>query len=718
MDKDELLNNLRKRAEKALKDGGVQFNHLPSNDFINDIEKVIEEFCIYRAELELQNEELIRAQVQTQQALSQYQLLFKSLPIAGFVLNNDGVIVQTNLQAMKLFGFSSEKRLLNYSFYRLIEEGDRGRVQNILRNRNDTFAGTTNILSDIKPSDNIKNSFSTLDGHFINLSADYHLDNHTLVLLVDQSAERELDYNKILYQSIMDNTPSVILALDKEGHCLLANKMTQQYANSHDIIGHTRAEIFPGLKNNSEYSKKDNEVITTGKSELEEEILNLDKDKTEYFITNRFPLKNDNHVFGVGIISTNITPIKTAEMELQLALLKAKDEAEALAAAKTEFLANMSHEIRTPMNSIIGFSELALIENFGEEASDYFERIHTSSKHLVSILNKILDFSKLEAGKIQIEKQPFNPSEVFNSIENLFSLSVNKKDLKFNIIIDNDIPLNVMGDKFRIQQVLSNLIGNAIKFTSSGSITLKLSLLELTEVETKLRFSVIDTGIGISSKDQNKLFQHFTQVDTSTTRKYGGTGLGLVICKRLLEQMNSECKLESEVGVGSVFYFDLLCDIVHCMPDINEPSDKEVKDFYKHFSTHLTDIFILVAEDDRNNQEVISGFLNVFGIKFDIVNDGLEAIKALEQNNYDAILMDIHMPNMNGVEATNEIRKQEKHKQLPIIALSADVYIKEKAICLESGMNDFVEKPIHSEALFHALSKNIKKIQDLLSRHK
>lgn len=708
MEKQALLLNLRIRAEKALKEGEVLLNHLPHNDFLNDIEKIIEEFCIYRAELELQNEELIRAQIQTQQALSQYQLLFKSLPVAGLVLNNDGVIVQVNSQAVTLFGFTSEKNLLNRTFYRLIKEKDRVRLLHVLRDKHETIT----ILNDITPDHNADNNFSTLDGHFINLSAEYHLDNHTLVLLVDQSAQRERDYNKMLYQSIMDNTPSVILALDKEGRCLLANNMTLQYAENKNIIGHSRAEIFPNLKNHSDYTQKDDEVITTGKSELEEEVLNLEKDKTEYFITNRFPLKDENHIFGVGVISTNITPIKTAEIELQQALLKAKEEAEALATAKTEFLANMSHEIRTPMNSIIGFSELALLENFGEDASYFFEQIYNSSKHLVGILNEILDFSKLEAGKVQIEKIAFNPSDLFNSIETLFRLSIEQKNLKFHVLIDNSVPSNVLGDKFRIQQILTNLVGNALKFTLSGSITLKLTLLELNETNTTLRFSVIDTGIGIDLKYQKKIFEQFTQVDSSTTRKYGGTGLGLVICKKLLEDMNSTCQLESNIDQGSNFYFDLNFEIANYRQANNPLAQYDGLKTNWISSLHALNIVVLVAEDDQNNQEVIKRMLKFAGIKFDLVDNGLKAIQALEKSTYDAILMDIHMPAMNGIEATKAIRKQEKYQQLPIIALSADIYIKEKEIYLQSGMNDFVEKPINSEELFESLFRNIKKYKN------
>jgi two-component system CheB/CheR fusion protein len=367
MIQNERLLLLRERAEKALQNGEILLNHLSPDEVFNDIEKVLEELSIYRAELELQNEELSDSQSQTKRALSQYQLLFKSLPIAACILNKSGVIVQANNEAVNLFGFMSISKLENHSFYRLIDEFDKVRVGQILVEKNKT--DRVNIISNIRPTDKSKGAFSILDGHFIHLPKDYHLEEHALVLLVDRSAEHEHDYEKALYQSIIDNSPSIMLAFDNSQKCLIANKATLQYTKFNDlneILGSQAEDICVNLKNALDFSSNVDEVLTTNQHFVNEETVILDN-HNEYFITNRFPLKNEDGIFGAGVIKTNITEIKEAETLFQNGLLEAKEQAEKLALAKTEFLANMSHEIRTPMNAIIGFSELALEDNFGDD---------------------------------------------------------------------------------------------------------------------------------------------------------------------------------------------------------------------------------------------------------------------------------------------------------------------------------------------------------------
>jgi signal transduction histidine kinase/CheY-like chemotaxis protein len=722
------LSLLRERAEQALQNGEILLSNLSHQEVFNDIGKVIEELAIYRAELELQNAELVISQLQTKKALSQYQLLFQSLPMAACILNKSGVIVQANTQAVNIFGFLSISKLENHSFYRLIEETDRVRVGQVLFEKNRT--GSVNIIPNIKPNDNSIGNFSILDGHFIHLSKDYHLEDHTLVLLVDRSVEQVHDYEKSLYQAIIDNSPSIMLAFDIQGQCLVANKATLKYTKFNDlneIVGSQAEDICVNLKNALDFSQNLNEVLTTKQHFVNEETVIVDNHK-EHFITNSFPLKDENGVFGAGVIKTNTTEIKEAEIQLQSALLKAKEEAEVLARAKTEFIANMSHEIRTPMNGIMGFSELALTENFNdEEAHYYFSQIHNSAKHLIRILNKILDLSKLEVNKTEIENLLFSPTQLVEETKNLFELSFKQKELKFNIMMDTNMPNFVKGDKFRIQQILSNLIGNAIKFTKQGSITLKIELLEYHLSNVILRFNVIDTGIGISQKAQKKLFQPFIQADNSTTRKYGGTGLGLAISQKLLVLMNSQCHLKSEVGKGSTFYFDLTFETENCTLTKNdslfnvteEPLSLESKEPQKESENEtLQNICVLVAEDDEVNQIVIQKFLERLGIEVDVASDGLEVLALLEHKTYDAILMDIHMPNMDGLEVTKKIRQQKQYEKLPIIAVSAGISVKEKFTCLECGMNDFVEKPITPESLMRTLTRNIKYYQSFLEKEK
>lgn len=415
------------------------------------------------------------------------------------------------------------------------------------------------------------------------------------------------------------------------------------------------------------------------------------------------------------VVFHDVTERKAQELAMQ----QAKQAAENLATSKAEFLANMSHEIRTPMNAIIGFSELALDEKLSEDTRLYVENIHTASKSLLGILNDILDLSKTEAGKLEIELVEFNVNEMLNELHNLFHLSAKKKHLAFSFDIDSAIPAMLIGDGLRIRQVLTNLLGNALKFTKTGSVKLNLQLLEFSPPQATIRFSVLDTGIGISREFQEKLFTPFTQEDSSTSRHFGGTGLGLTISQKLLNLMQSTLKVESEAGQGATFYFDLVF-IVPLHQQRIEPIYDESKagglsskmSVYNKKLANSKNLLtkgglsyakILLAEDDFINQELTTRFLKLAGLNVDVASDGLEVLEKLKTNTYDAILMDVNMPNMCGLAATKEIRKQEKYRNLPIIALTAGVTHEEQHVCLENGMSDFVEKPINPEKLVQML---------------
>lgn len=400
----------------------------------------------------------------------------------------------------------------------------------------------------------------------------------------------------------------------------------------------------------------------------------------------------------------------TERKENEVIMLKAQKAAESLAKSKSEFLANMSHEIRTPMNAIIGLSKLALNKEMPSEIRDYLEKINTSSESLLGILNDILDFSKIEAGKLVIEKTNFNIVVMLRTLRNLFVSHAENKNLQFHVDIDVAIPSNLIGDVSRLQQILSNLLGNAIKFTQQGEITLKLELLETDDSMVKVRFSVRDTGIGISVPDQEKLFKPFSQVDTSITRRFGGTGLGLAISHNLLQLMGSHLQLDSVLGQGTTFFFDLSFNVAsnksqkmvapkNAMQYAGGLSEKLQKKAQSLKSTR-----ILVAEDNLINQQVIREFLKLSGVEVEIANNGLEALQCLKNNTYDLILMDVHMPDMDGTEATKQIRQQSIYTSLPIIALTAGVTMEERENCINSGMNDLINKPINPEELVAVLS--------------
>ena len=386
-------------------------------------------------------------------------------------------------------------------------------------------------------------------------------------------------------------------------------------------------------------------------------------------------------------------------------VLLAKNRAEALAQSKAEFLANMSHEIRTPMNAIIGLSYLALNKEVPNELRDYLEKINSSSNNLLNILNGILDLSRMEAGGLTIDHSPFDLNVILNTISNLFIDQADEKNIHFTIDSATNIPRSLLGDALRLQQILINLIGNAIKFTEHGRVTLKITRQHLYRSQIKLLFAVIDTGIGMSEQDSKKLFQPFSQVDGSITRRFGGSGLGLAISHNLLQLMGSEFSVESTPGVGSRFSFELILGVSPIAKQVLSAHNNAQQ---KDRSALLGGTKILVVEDNLTNQQVIAEFLKLSGINVVITDNGTKVMALLDNGDFDAVLMDMHMPEMDGFEATQLIRRQARFADLPVIALTAGVTEDERERCMALGMNDFIAKPINPKRLIATLLHWIK----------
>ncbi len=406
----------------------------------------------------------------------------------------------------------------------------------------------------------------------------------------------------------------------------------------------------------------------------------------------------------------------TEKKKIMEELTSARDKAEAATLAKSQFLATMSHEIRTPMNGVIGMTGLLLESNLTEEQRQYAEIVNKSGENLLALINDILDFSKIEAGKLDIEILDFDIRTTLEETAEMLALQASQAGLGLSCHIDPAVPEYLKGDPGRIRQIITNLVGNAVKFTPQGEIVISAALISEENGFVDIRFEVKDTGIGIPEERRAAIFAPFTQVDGSTTRKYGGTGLGLAICKQLIELMGGEIGIESEEGKGSTFWFTARFEKqtsgVSCRPDVGIKTPdvsadvKETKipavDDIAANRMSMTNLRILLVEDNIINQKVAQSILGRLGCKADAAANGLEAVRALELINYDIVLMDCQMPEMDGYEATAIIRNPESkvlNHKVPIIAMTANAMKGDREQCIDAGMDDYLTKPVKKDDL-------------------
>ncbi|UII21347.1 response regulator [Fulvivirga ligni] len=504
----------------------------------------------------------------------------------------------------------------------------------------------------------------------------------------DISQDRKREEQLIAF---VDAAPAAIAMFDDNIRYIAASdKWYKNYKlEGKEIIGISHYEVFPEI--GQEWKDIHQRV-------LKGEICKNEEDRFERLDHTVQWLKWEvrpwyelsGNIGGIIMLTEDITLEKQAKEELR----KAKEAAEAAADAKEEFLSTMSHEIRTPMNAVIGMTHLLLQEEKLPHQEENLKTLQFSAENLLVLINDILDFNKISAGKINLEKVPFRLRELANNIRKSFQFKTQEKQIRLSFIYDSDIPELLIGDTTRINQILVNLVGNAVKFTNEGVVKLTIQLKAETEESALVSFSVKDTGIGIPKEYQANIFERFAQAGKETTRKFGGTGLGLAITKKLLELHHSDITLKSEKGKGSEFLFDIKFKKADAKYE-----NTHIAPIVDHKEHQLDNVKILLVEDNQVNQLIACKFLENWNIEVEVADDGQIALEKLLLNSYDLVLMDLQMPVMDGYEATRQIRKNSAFDDLPIIALTADATTNIKERVLEVGMNDFLTKPINPDEM-------------------
>jgi PAS domain S-box-containing protein len=691
--KSEAMVTLREKAEELQKNKHLK---LDSNLSEADTLKLIHEFEVHQIELEMQNEELIVAKENAEIATEKYADLYDFAPSGYFTLTKTGKVTALNLTGSQMLG-KDRSRLINSQFGFFVCNDTKPIFNHFLE---------TVFNSNIKEYCEVDLLFDNNCKTHVYLTGIVADDReHTLVTVVDitslKLAETALSESEERYRRLLNNIDVGIIVHAPDTSIILSNPKASELIglSTNQMKGKVAINpVWRFVNENYEALPIENypiNQIISQKQPIKNFIMGIkrpDNTRTIWLLLNGFPVF-DYHGELTEVVTSfiEITEMKILEIELT----KAKDQAEAANRAKSNFLMNMSHEIRTPLNGIIGFTDLLMKSNLDKNQLEYMNTVNESATILAEIVNNILDFSKIESGKLELNIEELNIYELAHQVIDLFKYQAALKSIDLVLNIDENVPHYVFGDSIRLKQILVNLIGNALKFTKSGKIILDIYNKSNPGVHTAiLHFSVKDTGIGIRLQNQEKIFQSFVQEDNSITRLFGGTGLGLAISNQLLSLMNSKLELISDYGHGSDFFFTIELKKSKHLIETSQSNLKEENSCKP--AEILNSIKILIVEDNKINMLLIKTLLKAIIPNCIILesSDGIGAIKLCKKEQLDLILMDIQMPVKNGYETTAEIRKLQKAKNIPIIALTAGMMIGEKEKCFESGMNDYIAKPI------------------------
>ncbi len=656
-----------------------QINASESSGLLEEVERLIDDITLRESELAQHNEELRKAQQSLEAYRDRYIDLYDFAPLGYVTLDEDGYIQEINLAGAKLLG-AERDALIGYAIGDYVANEDQAAFLAHLRQCAGERREVTSELHLVS-----KNG-QAITAQVRSIPIEGPADEMLCKTAITDITERGQAEERLCL--LVESAPYAIVIADGEGRIVLANAETEKLFGyqREELIGQSVELLVP-------------EQLRGRHSEYRQDYMTDPRMRPMGTGRDLYARRKDGTQVPVEI---GLSPVKTKEGTLifasmaditkrklaEEALRQAKADAEKANEAKGRFLAYVSHDLRTPMNSILGMVDLALERTTEPTARSFLQTAKESADLLLALLNDLLDTARIEAGKLELETTPFSLRRVLDQTTRVLSMRASQKGISFSCCIPPEVPDSLVGDQVRLRQILLNLVGNAIKFTEQGEVAVSVRIKSQSEGEASLEFAVLDTGVGIPHSDVERIFQRFAQANSPAPRRSVGTGLGLYICSNLATMMGGRIWVESEPAKGSTFYFTVQLPLARELSAEPEPpADVSAK--------AISVLRILLADDNPANRRLAAYVLQERGHAVEVAESGREAFRMAQENDYDAILMDVEMPDMNGLEATVAIRADERgRRRVPIIAMTAYAMMRDREQCLEAGMDGYLSKPI------------------------